>query len=785
MSDSKRQSIPDEPEGTGFGRLKIRHKLLLSYSALWLLVALISSTAVYFIVRQTLLDDIQNHMETTTDAIVEMVRSSAQAAVRNRLRTIAGSSLEIAGHFHRQAELGRMTDQEARRQAEEMLLRIRIGESGYIYCLNTRGFIEVHPKAALRQADLSSYDFIQDQIERRQGYLEYEWQNPDDASDRPKALYMEYFEPWDWIISASSYRTEFTSLVEVDDFRDRIIALRFHETGYPFVIDGGGNVVMHPALEGNVLDVTDADGRFFIRDICVARDGTINYSWKNPGETEYRAKLAVFRYLPEFDWIVVASSYRDEYLAPLVEIRTIYFATTLASLFLLIPLSIAVSSTITKPIERLVQRLQRGAEGDFSVRADTGSGAEIGRLAHFFNLFMAHLEEGEAARERMEEERERITARLRQSEKMQAVGQLAGGMAHDFNNILAAVVGHTDLMLASDLSPENRSRAEHIVTAAERAASLTRTLLDFSRRGSVRSVVVDIRAMITEVVELLSHSIDKRIAIETEIGDGELFVRGDPGRLQNMLLNLAINARDAMPEGGRLGFAAQRCTEDEWSAAALPDAPIGCVKINVSDTGPGIDPSIVPRVFDPFFTTKAAGEGTGLGLTSAYGCARGHGGTIEILGAPGGGTMVEVLLPLCEPTARIDTIQPAAEPSDHHGLVMVVDDEDAIRELAEEPLQAIGLTTVGCRDGAEAVEVFTRRHDEIRLVLLDLVMPRLDGHQALKRFTEIDPDVPVILSSGYPGDTGVGHEIPEGADAFLGKPYRIVELQELVEQLLN
>ncbi|MEE4272502.1 MAG: cache domain-containing protein [Thermoanaerobaculales bacterium] len=785
MSNTERQTVPKQSDRKWLGRLKIRHRLLLSYSALWLLVALISSAAVYFIVRQTLLSDIEKHMETTTDAIVELVRSSAQAAVRNRLRTIAGSSLEIAGHFHRQARLGLMTDQEARRQAEEMLLRIRIGESGYIYCLNTRGIIEVHPKEGLRLADLSSYDFIQDQIERRQGYLEYEWQNPDDTSDRPKALYMEYFEPWDWIISASSYRTEFTSLLEVDDFRDRIISLRFHETGYPFVIDGAGNVVMHPVLEDNVLDVTDADGRFFIRDICAARNGTISYSWKNPGETEYRAKLAVFRYLPEFDWIVVASSYRDEYLAPLVEIRTIFFATTLGTLFLLIPLSIAVSSTITKPIERLVRRLQRGAEGDFSVRAATGSGAEIGRLAHFFNLFMTHLEEGEATRERMEEERERITARLRQSEKMQAVGQLAGGMAHDFNNILAAVVGHTDLMLASDMSPENRTRAEHIVTAAERAASLTRTLLDFSRRGAVRSVVVDIRDMITEVVELLSHSIDKRIAIENEIADEVLPVRGDPGRLQNMLLNLAINARDAMPEGGRLSFAARRCTQEEWAAAELSDAPIGCVRITVTDTGPGIDPSIVPRVFDPFFTTKEAGEGTGLGLTSAYGCARGHGGAIEISNASAGGTMVEVLLPLSEPTASIDIIRPEREPRDHQGLVMVVDDEDFIREFAEEALQAIGLTTVGCSDGAEAVEVFAQHHHEIRLVLLDLVMPRLDGHQALKRFTEIDPSVPVILSSGYPGDTGVGHEIPDGATAFLGKPYRIFELQELVEQLLG
>lgn len=772
-------------ERKGLGRLKIRHKLLLSYSALLLVVALIGNGAIYLIVRDTLLTDIQTHMETTTDAIVELVHSSAQAAVRNRLRTIARFSLEVAGHFHHQAELGLMTDEEARRQAGEMLLRIKIGGSGYIYCLNSQGVLDVHPKDALRQADISTYEFIQDQIERRQGYLEYAWQNPDDITDRPKALYMEYFEPWDWIISASSYRTEFTSLVVTDDFRDRILSLRFGETGYPYVIDSSGNVVMHHILKGNVLDITDSRGRFFIRDICDTRSGTTNYTWKNPGEDEYREKLAVFRYLPEFDWIVVASSYSDEFFAPLAKIRRIFVATAMLTLLLLVPLTVAVSSTITKPIERLVRQLRRGAEGDFSVRSDAASGDEIGRLARYFNLFMSRLEEGEATRERMEEEKERMTTRLRQSEKMQAVGQLAGGMAHDFNNILAAIVGHTDIMLTSNLSPEDRAHADRIVTAAERATSLTRTLLDFSRLEAVHSVNVDVRDMIGEVVELLSHSIDKRIGIVREIDDHDLVVRGDAGRLQNMLLNLALNARDAMPEGGRLTLSAKRCSEGENNELDLRDAPLGCLKITVADTGVGIDPNVAPRVFEPFFTTKEAGEGTGLGLTSAYGCVQGHGGTIEIKDAPKGGTMVEVVLPLAEPTAAADAVKDPPAAGRYRGLVLVVDDEEAIREFAEEALQNLGLTTIGCQNGIEAVEVFKQCHDDIRLVLLDLVMPRLDGVQALQRLLEIDSSVPVVLSSGYPGETGIGREIPDGAAAFLGKPYRMSDLHQLIERFLN
>jgi CheY-like chemotaxis protein len=291
--------------------------------------------------------------------------------------------------------------------------------------------------------------------------------------------------------------------------------------------------------------------------------------------------------------------------------------------------------------------------------------------------------------------------------------------------------------------------------------------------------------MVTDVIDLLSHSIDKRINIEFESDDGDILVRGDVGRLQNMLLNLALNARDAMPDGGELRFSAHRCDPPENVVNGLSEAPHGCLKITVADTGVGIDPDVAPRVFEPFFTTKKAGQGTGLGLTSAYGCVQGHGGAIEIHDAAQGGTVVEVVLPLAKPDTVADADGGDRASGRFNGLVLVVDDEEAIREFAEESLQALGLTTVGCSDGAEGVEVFGRRHRDIRLVLLDVVMPRLDGVQALRRMLEIDPSVPVVLSSGYPGETGIGHEIPDGAAAFLGKPYRMGDLQKLVERFLD
>ena len=338
-----------QPGALGFlRRLKIQHKLLLSYTALLLVVALLGSGIIYAVVRHVIRKDIEAQLQVTTAAIVEMVHSSAQSAVRNRLRTVAEIAQSAAAYFLEQAETGRMSPEEARSEAEKVMLRLRIGESGYIYCIDSHGIVEVHPKSSLLGADFSSVDFVQDQLRRREGYLEYEWKNPDEEQLRPKALYMKYFEPWDWIISASSYRTEFLTLIDVDDFRDNLLALKFGETGYPYILDTAGNIVVHPRLSGNVYDVEDSEGRRFISEICRRKNGSIVYTWQNPGEPEFRKKLAVFRYLPEFDWVVVAASYSDEFFAPLVRIRRVFGATMIITILLLVPITVSISSTITR-----------------------------------------------------------------------------------------------------------------------------------------------------------------------------------------------------------------------------------------------------------------------------------------------------------------------------------------------------------------------------------------------------------------------------------------------------
>jgi PAS domain S-box-containing protein len=272
------------------------------------------------------------------------------------------------------------------------MLSQTIGKTGYIYAIDSQGIILIHPEKALLNADLSEYTFIADQMIRKEGYLEYDWKNPGETHARPKALYMTYFEPWDWIISVSSYRNEFDELVNVDDFRDSILSLVFGKTGYSYVVDTEGNLIVHPSLTGNYFEATDEKGRQFIQEICERKSGKIIYSWEPDNVSAVREKLVIFNYIPEYEWIVASSSYLDEFYAPLKTIGHLILATVAVSFILFLPITFRISSSITNPLIELTRRFAAGAKGDISVRMERQSKDEVGTLATYFNTFMERLE---------------------------------------------------------------------------------------------------------------------------------------------------------------------------------------------------------------------------------------------------------------------------------------------------------------------------------------------------------------------------------------------------------
>ena len=236
-----------------FADLRIRYKLLISYSAVFVLSFSIGSGIIYSFVKEVIETNIESELTNTTQTILNMVRTSAGVSIKNHLRAVAEKNRDIAHHFYQQALAGSFSMEEAKNRTREVMLSQTIGKTGYIYCIDSQGVILIHPENALVHVDLSDYSFIADQKIRKVGYLEYNWKNPGETHPRPKALYMTYFEPWDWIISVSSYRNEFRELVNVDDFRDSILSIVFGQTGYSYVLDLEGNLIVHPLSRGQLF----------------------------------------------------------------------------------------------------------------------------------------------------------------------------------------------------------------------------------------------------------------------------------------------------------------------------------------------------------------------------------------------------------------------------------------------------------------------------------------------------------------------------------------------------
>ena len=402
-----------------FTHQPIRNKLLISYFSGFVIALLIGSLVIYFFLRTTLRTNIENELKGSTTSILNLVRTSATISLKNYLRAIVEKNRDIVKQIHRQVQLGLLSEPEAKKRAAILLLSQKIGASGYIYCLDSQGVLQVHPKPALRGVNISGYSFAQDQKQRKSGYLEYDWRNPDEKEERPKALQMTYFEPWDWIISASAYREEANQLVNVDDFRHTILSMRFGRTGYSYVMNSKGNLIIHPQLEGqNISDETDAGGRQFIREILERRSGTITYAWKNPDEQSPRQKLVIFNYIPELDWIVASSSYMDEFYAPLETLRDLMLAGGMLSLCLFILITLKISAAITSPLKELETKFNHGATGDFSIRMHHEAKDEIGQLADYFNTFMQQLEIYHTNLNREIQERTQAERALRASEEM-------------------------------------------------------------------------------------------------------------------------------------------------------------------------------------------------------------------------------------------------------------------------------------------------------------------------------------------------------------------------------
>ncbi|HLO68663.1 MAG TPA: response regulator [Holophaga sp.] len=382
-------------------------------------------------------------------------------------------------------------------------------------------------------------------------------------------------------------------------------------------------------------------------------------------------------------------------------------------------------------------------------------------------------------------DRERLVERLHHGQRLEAIGQLAGGIAHDFNNVLGGILGAAELMEDPRVPETQRRRyLELMKRSAGRAADLTQKLLAFGRKGIQPSQRLDGAQLVEDALEILRRTIDRRILTEVVRHGGRTTLMGDAAMLENVFINMGINASHAMPEGGRLTFELAEARLDEAFCKASPfgPAPGAYLCVSVRDTGHGMPPEVVSRIFEPFFTTKDPGKGTGLGLAAAYGTIREHGGAISVYSEVGAGTVFHVYLPLTDQSAA----DPAEEvPVTGSGTILLVEDEEILRLLNEQLLMDLGYGVITAQDGREAVEAFAANPQGIDLVLLDMIMPLMGGRETFERMREIRPDVKVILCSGFSRDEDLAELERQGLAGFVRKPFRQVEISRVIAGVLR
>ncbi len=384
-------------------------------------------------------------------------------------------------------------------------------------------------------------------------------------------------------------------------------------------------------------------------------------------------------------------------------------------------------------------------------------------------------------------ERKRLEEQLRQSEKMEAIGRLAGGIAHDFNNQLTGIMGYADMLAHQLKNDQHKRSAQAIVRAAKRSAGLTRQLLAFARKGKFLAAPANLHHLIAEVVSLLEHSIDKRVTIKQLLKAAPSTTTGDPTQLQNALLNIAINARDSMPEGGEIIFETEVVTLDEEFCKRHPHdvAPGRYVRVCVTDSGVGMDEETRKHIFEPFFTTKSVGKGTGMGLAAVYGAIKNHQGAISVYSEPGHGTTFTVYLPLAQSDDKGPGVAAGTMSAKGTARILVVDDEEVVREIVTKMLRTLGYKVAVCEDGAEAVEYYRQAWRHVDLVILDMVMPNLSGRDAYIAMRQINPEIKALLSSGYGINGEVQSILDEGVQGFLQKPFEVSELTDKIAEALS
>ncbi len=454
----------------------------------------------------------------------------------------------------------------------------------------------------------------------------------------------------------------------------------------------------------------------------------------------------------------------------------------IAALCLIAGLVVAyhIAKTISRPLNRLTERVNAMGTDASMKKLPVETNDEIGRLAASFNDMAESLQQRESEKELLEQQ-------IRHAQKMEAVGTLAGGVAHDFNNLLTSIIGY-GILLQNGLTRKStlNNYIEQILSAAERAANLTQRLLAFSRKQVINLKPLNLNQIVRNLQDILLRLIGENIELKINLAKDDIIVKADEGQMDQVIINLVANAKDAMPNGGTITISSHIVELPRQDTKDSDEMNPGTyAALTVADTGVGIDPETRERIFDPFFTTKEVGKGTGLGLSIAYGIVQQHRGYIEVDTQPAQWTSFTILLPFFEPTIEIKRLETLLLPKGKKETVLLAEDDRSVRNLARHILSKYGYNVIEATDGENAVRRFMENRDEIDILLLDVIMPKMNGKQVYEEITRIRPDIKTLFISGYPFEVMSGQGILEEGIHFISKPLQpgalLMKLREVLE----
>lgn len=556
-----------------------------------------------------------------------------------------------------------------------------------------------------------------------------------------------------------------------------------------------------------LMDISGSEQLFVKGNTVVASSFNKNRFPYQPAEAKLRFKGLTYsiveREINDLDGKPVGAmvtAISDKSLSDsLFKLRLYMLGMLAASAAISFGLGMLLIKALVNPLGEMVSFVEKVGRGQFDQYLKKEGKDEIAILSRQFDNMLTELKthrdaverytsDLESAVEARTNELEKVQRQLMQSQKMESLGTLAGGIAHDFNNLLSAILGYASFAKEQIEQDHSQYRYWDIVEqAAMRAAELTSQLLTFSR-GSIepgKEEPVNVNRLIDELTRLLANTFDKSVIIERKLSKEEPYVIGNKTALYQAFLNICINAKDAMPDGGRLVIEALRFQTDDIFLSSHPGSiPGGYVQINISDTGAGIKKEIIDRIFEPFFTTKESGKGTGLGLAIVYGVIHENKGFINVYSEHGSGTTFKIYLPAGKEDKDAEMEEPTKFYAGKGQTVLVVDDEQPLRELCREILEKANYRVITASDGMEAVRIFEENKDSISLIVLDLIMPGMSGHETFRKLKGIKPPVKVIISSGYSPEISLKWA-EEKVDAFIQKPFRSEDLLKKIKEILD